>query len=222
MEELFTNFSMHSGLQINAAKSRVLFSKGVPRRKKEKISSLTGIWETASFDKYLGFPMLKDRAKKENFYFVIDKIQNRLASWKLKLLNKAGRMTLDKSVLTSIPIYYMQVNWLPMSVCNRMDQITRNFIWKGSSEKGVNLVGWEKISQPKRLGGLGVRMARETNTVTLGKLVWDLHYRMDKLWVQMLTMNHMKDGSFLNSSCSSGSPIWNSIFKAKEVLKEGF
>lgn len=107
MVELFTNFSHHSGLHISVAKSRAFFSTGVPKRKKAKISSLTGNRETTSLDKYLGFPMLKGRAKKEDFNFIIEKMQKRLASWKLKLLNKAGRMTLGQSVLTSIPTYYM-------------------------------------------------------------------------------------------------------------------
>lgn len=121
MADLFTKFSHHSGLSINVTKSRAFFSTGVPRRKKGKISSLTGIRETTSLEKYLGFPMLKGRAKKEDYNFIIEQMQKRLASWKLKLLNKAERMTLAKSVLTSIPTYYMQVSWLPSSICEQMD-----------------------------------------------------------------------------------------------------
>lgn len=56
----------------------------------------------------------------------------------------------------------------------------------------------------------------------LGKLVWDLYPQTDKLWVQMLTNKYVKRGSFLATTLHYGSPIWNSIFKAKEVLKEGF
>lgn len=32
----------------------------------------------------------------------------------------------------------------------------------------------------------------------------------------------MRDGSFLNTTLHYGSSTWNSIFKAKEVLKEGY
>lgn len=56
----------------------------------------------------------------------------------------------------------------------------------------------------------------------LGKLVWDMHCNFDKLWVQMLTHKYVKEGSFLGTSLHYGSPIWNSIFKAKEELKEGY
>lgn len=95
----------------------------------------------------------------------------RLASWKHKLLNRAGRVALASSVLTTIPSYYMQISWLPQSVCNQIDKISRDFIWKGSQNKGVNLVNWQRVSLPKSLGGLGIRTAREANTSLLGKLV---------------------------------------------------
>jgi len=35
-----------------------------------------------------------------------------------------------------------------------------NFIWKGDHEHDMHLVGWDKITLPKKHGGLGVRKAR--------------------------------------------------------------
>lgn len=49
-----------------------------------------------------------------------------------------------------------------------------------------------------------------------------MHCSTDKLWAQMLTQKYVKDGLFLDTSLHYGSPTWNSIFKAKEVLKDGF
>lgn len=79
----------------------------------------------------------------------------------------------------------------------------------------MNLVGWAKITQPKRLGGLGLRPAREANTGMLGKLVWDMHCKSDKLWVQMLSQKYVKGGAFLDTSLTYGSLIWRSILKPK-------
>lgn len=56
----------------------------------------------------------------------------------------------------------------------------------------------------------------------LGKLVWDMHRNTDKLWVQMITQKYVKEGPFLSTTLHYGSPIWNSIFKAKEELKSGY
>ena len=93
-------------------------------------TSISGIRSTTSLDKYLGFSILKGRAKRSDFLFIIEKMQTRLASWKNRLLNKPGRLTLASSVLSSIPSYYMQIVWLPQNICDSIDQTTRNFIWR--------------------------------------------------------------------------------------------
>ncbi|XP_024630845.2 uncharacterized protein [Medicago truncatula] len=103
-------------------------------------------------------------------------MHTRLASWKSKLLNKPGRLALATSVLSSIPAYYMQINWLPESICDSIDQTTRNFIWRGHNDKGIHLVGWKKIAKPKNLGGLGIRSAREANTCSGSSSFWFSHW----------------------------------------------
>jgi len=102
---------LSSALKINLSKSWAFYSSGTPHAKINRLTSITGIRirSTTSFDKYLGFPILKGRAKRNDFHFIIEKMQSRLASWKHRLLNKPGRLTLASSVLSSIPSYYMQV-----------------------------------------------------------------------------------------------------------------
>jgi hypothetical protein len=169
--DLFNRFSRASGLKINLSKSRAFYSSGIPQAKINRLTSISIIRSTTSLDKYLGFPILKGRVKRSDFLFIIEKMQTRLASWKNRLLNKPGRLTLASSILSSIPSYYMQIAWLPQSICDSIDQTTRNFIWRDSSNKGIHLVGWIKIVCPKNQGGLGIRTARETNICLLGKLV---------------------------------------------------
>ncbi|MCI33774.1 RNA-directed DNA polymerase (Reverse transcriptase) [Trifolium medium] len=113
-------------------------------------------------------------------------MQYRLASWKNHLLNKPGRLALASSIPSSIPTYYMQVSWLPQSICDTIDQTTRNFIWRDSNNKGIHLVGWDKIAPPKIQGGLGIRPAREASICLLEKIVWDMAQSSNKLWVDLL------------------------------------
>lgn len=185
--------------------------------------TIFGIRSTTSLDNYLGFPILKGRAKRNDFNFIVEKMQSRLASWKNRLLNKPGRLTLASSVLSSIPTYYMQTSWLPQSICDTIDQTTRSFIWRDFIDKGIHLVGWRKITRPKDFGGLDVRSSRKANICLLGKLVWDLVQSTNKLWVNLLS-NKYADGQNVlqENSSSSSSPIWSSIIKAKNVLKEGY
>ncbi|XP_024634474.2 uncharacterized protein [Medicago truncatula] len=135
----------------------------------------------------------------------------------------ASRLTLATSVLSSIPTYYMQINWLPQSICDSIDQTTRNFFWKDTNNKGVNLVNWKKLTTPKQSGGLGIRRAREANTCLLGKLVWDMVQSTNKLWVNILSNKYTTGSNILQATCSSNSsPTWSSIIKAKNVLRNGY
>lgn len=84
------------------------------------------------------------------------------------------------------------------------------------------MVGWEKVTLPKQYRGLGVRVARAANTVWLGKLVWDMHRKPTKLWVSVLPHKYLKNEQFLDSHHRNDSPIWTSISKTKNILREGY
>jgi len=221
--ELFVRFSKASGLKINISKSRAFFSAGAPQAKINKLTTLIVIRSTTSQDKYLGFPILKGRARRSDFHFIIEKMQSRLASWKSKLLNKAGRLTLASSVLSSIPSYYTRIAWLPQNICDIIDQTTRNFIWRDANNEGIHLVGWKKIARPKYQGGLGIRSARETNICLLGKLVWDMLQSSNKLWVDLLS-DKFYDGPRLLSATArpSDSSTWSAIIHAKKLSQIQF
>ncbi|PNX93586.1 ribonuclease H, partial [Trifolium pratense] len=215
IEGILTKFANLSGLRVNIQKSRAFFSATTRQNKIDSIVSITGIQNTNSLEKYLGFPIIHGRLCKRDYDFFIDKIQHRLASWKNKLLNKAGRLALVQSVLTSIPTYYMQLNWLPSSICDYMDRISRKFLWRGTNDRGIHLVGWEKIAQPKKNGGLGIRSARESNTAMLGKLVWDIHSKKDKLQETLcaVAMNIDWEMVLLPSGMSTGRIMEDCVIK---------
>lgn len=86
--DLFDRFSRASGLKINLSKSRAFYFSSIPQAKINRLTSISGIRSTTSLDKYIGFPILKGRAKRSDLLFIIEKMQTRLASWKNRLLNK--------------------------------------------------------------------------------------------------------------------------------------
>ena len=59
--------------------------------------------------KYLGMPLTTKHMSKLDVQPLIDKMVGKLLGWKGKLLNKAGRLTLTDSVLTSQPVYHLLV-----------------------------------------------------------------------------------------------------------------
>lgn len=198
------------------------FSSGVPRATIEACTSIYNIRSTVALDKYLGFLILKGRVKKSDFEFILEKMRSRLASWKHRFLSKPGRLALASSVLTSIPTYDMQTFWLPQNICSMIDRMTREFLWKGNTGKGIHLVGWDTITRSKGHEGLGVQRAREANTSLLGKLVWDLQHHTNKLWVKVISSKYHVMGNFIDEGYKTGSFTWNSIGKARAILREGY
>ncbi|XP_057432083.1 uncharacterized protein LOC130724829 [Lotus japonicus] len=118
----------------------------------------------------------------------------------------------------------VQVAWLPTSVCDRMDQINRKFIWSSNpSKKGWHLVKWGTVTNVKSQGGLGVREARMGNIALLGKLVWKMLHEPSCLWVQQFKSIYLKETNFFDYKIKGNvSFAWRSIIRARDVLKHGF
>lgn len=73
----------------------------------------------------------------------------------------------------------MQIQMFPQCVCDQLDRTVRNFIWRGDMHRGMNMVNWDIVTKPKNLGSLGVRTTRDQNVALLGKLIWDLIFRIN-------------------------------------------
>jgi hypothetical protein len=78
--------------------------------------------------KYLGLPLSVKKLPKNTFLELIDKIADKLPGWKSALIHTAGRLTLVKSVLTSIPIHHLIVLQCPKWVIKAIDKIRRGFL----------------------------------------------------------------------------------------------
>ena len=76
---------------------------------------------------------------------MVEKIQNKLAGWKTKLLLRAGKLVLAKTAVVLVAKYYMQCQALPTKVCDAVDKIFRDFIWGLMEEKRrMRMVNWNK------------------------------------------------------------------------------
>lgn len=138
---------------MNVQKSRFLPSKNLPRAKIAKFEGLLEFRHTYNIGKYLAFPLLSGRVTVLDFAFIVDKVHSRLASWKGRLLSRAGRVTLAKSVLSSMPVYTMHNLWMPESICANLDSCIKQFIWGGRTSHWVK---WNKVLSTNQLRGFGL------------------------------------------------------------------
>ena len=64
---------------------------------------------------------------------ILEKMKRRFSGWKRLYLSKGGRLTLLKSMLSSLPTYYLSFFSIPRFVVDRLERIHRNFLW-GSTD----------------------------------------------------------------------------------------
>nr|GFA38136.1 reverse transcriptase domain, reverse transcriptase zinc-binding domain protein [Tanacetum cinerariifolium] len=101
-----------SGLKINLEKSR-LFGIGIPLEDVVNVARAISCTHDSLPFTYLGLPVRKKLRKVKAWSEVIDRFSKCLATWKSKLLSIRGRLTLVKSVLGSLPFYYLSIFRVP-------------------------------------------------------------------------------------------------------------
>nr|GEX06309.1 RNA-directed DNA polymerase, eukaryota [Tanacetum cinerariifolium] len=113
-------------LKINIHKSK-LMRIGVSLSVVAATASLIGCSILTAPFNYLGVKVGSNMSRITSWDDVISKVSSRLSKWKLKLISIGGRLSLLKSVLTSIPLYHMSIFKDPIGVLNHLKSTRRNF-----------------------------------------------------------------------------------------------
>ncbi|XP_074283121.1 uncharacterized protein LOC141607666 [Silene latifolia] len=219
----FSSFSKASGLALNNAKSEIFFN-GVEEDIKEGIKLVTGFREGKMPFTYLGVPIKAGRLTKHECNALTEKMVTRIRSLGAKKLSYAGRVTLINSVLNTLQNYWAQMFIIPKSIINHIMAICRNYLWDGSTVyQRVPMVAWDKVTLPKKEGGLGIKRADTWNYATVGKLVDWIYSKADRLWIKWVSNVYIKDQDWHDYSPPADATwVWKSICKVKEKLKNGF
>lgn len=116
-------FCKASGERVNRSKSSLFFSKNIPPDLKGRIKRIMGIKISAEIGHYLGFPLSMERKSMNKFQYIVNKVKSKLAAWKSNCLTTVERVTLAKSVLSSIPLYPMQVAKVLIAICHEIEKL---------------------------------------------------------------------------------------------------
>src|SRR4051812_33768749 len=95
---------------------------------------------------FLSIPVGFDPRKEATWRPLVLKLKNRLGSWKHRFLNLGGRITLLKSILTSLAIFTMSFYKMPSKVVKEVNRIQSIFLWGRVDERRkIHWVGWRNV-----------------------------------------------------------------------------
>nr|GEX43036.1 RNA-directed DNA polymerase, eukaryota [Tanacetum cinerariifolium] len=206
-------FFMALGLQINIHKSKLIgISVSI-----EEVNAAANIIGCSTFSTpftYLGVKVGMSSSRKKYWDEVIGKISARLSKWKLKTLSIGGRLTLIKSVLTSLPLNHVSLYKAPLGVLHDLESFRRKF-FNGidENERKISMIGWNKILALKK-GGLGVSsFFFALNRSLLFKWVCRFLFQGSSLWYRFISALYGKHISFDCTGSVSHSSTWNCIIR---------
>lgn len=83
---------------------------------------------------HLGLLLCLGGASKQVWDPVLERKEKKLALWKEKYLSLGSHITLIKSVLSNLPIYFLSVFKCPSPVTLCTKKIQRDFLWQGKGD----------------------------------------------------------------------------------------
>ncbi|PON76962.1 hypothetical protein TorRG33x02_241470 [Trema orientale] len=128
--------------------------------------------------KHLGLPIFYSKSKVKDFKFLLERIESKMAGWKVSILSKVGRFALIKSVAASIPAYTMMTLPIPKKTCTDIDASLRDFWWgkyDNNRHRGY-WKAWDAICTPRIIwrGRLQNQALAVANLCSLSGQ-WDTH-----------------------------------------------
>lgn len=79
-----------SGQKVNTDKSSIFFSPNTAQETRNEIFNILGLMQNSRHTKYLSLPSLIGRSKNQVFTILKERVGQKLAGWKGKLLSIGG------------------------------------------------------------------------------------------------------------------------------------
>ncbi|GKD03807.1 RNA-directed DNA polymerase, eukaryota, reverse transcriptase zinc-binding domain protein [Tanacetum coccineum] len=153
-----------------------------------------------------------------NWKSLIDKFKAKLSSWKANLLSFGGRLTLIKSVLGSLGIYYFSIFKVSVSVLKSLEKMRATFFWGGTQDnRKLAWLKWPNVVASFEKGGLNIGSLKSFNLALLYKWRWRMYSSPNSLRVKVIKSLHGIEGGFDNIGCNH-SGLWDKIVGSVNYL----
>ncbi|GER27469.1 RNA-directed DNA polymerase (reversetranscriptase)-related family protein [Striga asiatica] len=129
-----------------------------------------------------------------------------------------------KAVLGALPTYSMSCFLLPQEVIRKISSTMANFWWNSNSNKAksIHWKAWDKLTLPKKLGGLGFHDLNTFNRALITKQLWRLLTHPNLLVSKILKAKYFpKEDFFTAKKKSNSSWLWACWLKQRDSFKSG-
>ncbi|KAK8504565.1 hypothetical protein V6N12_017108 [Hibiscus sabdariffa] len=148
-------FGEFSGHRLNYRKTQIYFSLTTPLPVRDLICSRLNFSPVASFEKYLGVPIINRRTRCSDYDFILEKMKARLSGWVVRSLSLVGRITLANSLgfllrekykvhdLLPSDIHHSSCSSLWRSLSNIWSNLLPNIAWSVGNGSRISL--WNDV-----------------------------------------------------------------------------
>ncbi|XP_019175849.1 PREDICTED: uncharacterized protein LOC109171175 [Ipomoea nil] len=216
-------YEAYSGQAVNYHKSSVSFSRNTHGDTRDIVSGTLMVAQAEDFGKYLGLPSVVGRNRRVIFSYIEQKLKQRFGSWNKRLLSRAGKEVLLKSVAQAMPTYTMSIYLLPTTLCASLERLMNRYWWgQNGSDSSIHWLAWDRMCKPKKFGGMGFKRLHEFNLALLAKQGWRLLTNQNSLMARVFKARYFPTTSFYEAVVG-GNPsyVWRSIMASQNLLKSG-
>nr|GEV08814.1 RNA-directed DNA polymerase, eukaryota, reverse transcriptase zinc-binding domain protein [Tanacetum cinerariifolium] len=165
-------FHLASDLKVNFNKSK-LYEVGVTNSELSSMASTIGCLASQFPFIYLGLPIGAKMSRCHNWKPLVDRFHKRLSKWKSKSLSFGGRLTLVRSILGSLGVYYFSNFKAP------------------KKDKFISL----KVKE-----GLSIQSISACNQAMLSKWRWRIKTEDQAIWCRLICSIHGPNGGLHDNS----------------------
>jgi hypothetical protein len=128
LKAILQSFALSTRLNINYSKSN-MFPINIDQERVCRFAN-TICCQTGSFPfTYLGLPLRINQPSLENFLPMVCKVERRLCGI-ANFLNYGGKLELVKSVLSSLPLFYISCLEIPVGITEHIIKYMRHCLWR--------------------------------------------------------------------------------------------
>jgi hypothetical protein len=226
LKVILTNFCDATRLSINLHKSSFIAYNLDPLLRSFLLAEFK--IQIDSLDqglKYLGFSLKPNCYRIGDWSWIIKKIEKKINNWTFRWLSLGGRLTLETSVLQSIPVYWLSLAKAPMSILQRIQLLISRFIWKGGKKSTCfHLAKWQSLAKPKEFGEWGNKHMKWFSLSLATKTYWRGLFG-NNLWNKVITRKYLKGIDIISwlrrdiHYTKISSIIWQNLLLSLPIIK---